>query len=158
MDVVFKKTELTAYGLPECGVNGVELIDDSITDTSRWSIHHSIIFRWTDGKTYRAYYSESATECQDESPWEYDDDVECEEVAEVPVTTTEWQTVIERGVHVYEAEYPGEGSYCLTEAEFPQKQAEAIAEYGEDIYVVIEPAVHTKSGWHAPKLDGMEAA
>ncbi|WP_342480449.1 hypothetical protein NST07_25890 [Paenibacillus sp. FSL L8-0340] len=70
------------------------------------------------------------------------------EVAEVPVTTTEWQTVIERGVHVYEAEYPGEGSYCLTVADFAQKQAEAIAEYGEDTYVVISAAVRTASGWH----------
>lgn len=48
---------------------------DEITDQSRWSVHHRIIFPYQ-GKFYEAYYSEGATEMQDESAWEYDDTVE----------------------------------------------------------------------------------
>jgi hypothetical protein len=55
------------------------VILDEITDTSRWSIHHRIVFEW-DGKYYMAHYSEGATEMQDESPWEYETDVDCLEV------------------------------------------------------------------------------
>ncbi|KAF6630589.1 hypothetical protein H6F38_14270 [Paenibacillus sp. EKM208P] len=54
------------------------LVDD-ITDTSRWSIHHEIVFEH-EGKFYQTHYSEGATEMQDESPWEYEEDVDCDEV------------------------------------------------------------------------------
>ena len=116
---------------------------------------------FTDGERY---YSATAmrsgsyfSDYSYNSEWD-DGEADVVEVAKVPVTRTEWQPVIERGVHVYEEPCPEEGSYCLTDAELAQKKAEAIVEYGEDIYVVIGPAVRTKSGWHAPKLDGMEAA
>lgn len=64
----------------------VEVISDEITDTSRWSIHYEMIFK-TDGKYFRTHYSRGATECQDESPYEYAaDDIECTEV--IPVEKT----------------------------------------------------------------------
>jgi len=87
--------ELKDAGLPYCGNRrlGVEILRDEITDTSRWSIHHEIIFRWTDGKTYRADYSVGATESQDEAPWEYEDYVECEEVAQVERVVKVWEAV-----------------------------------------------------------------
>lgn len=54
-------------------------IVDRIIDTTRWSIVHEIVFE-DNGKFYQTTYSEGATEMQDERPWEYEDEVECEEV------------------------------------------------------------------------------
>lgn len=54
-------------------------IFDRIVDTTRWSIVHEIVFK-DKGKLYMTTYSEGATECQDEIPWEYDDEIECIEI------------------------------------------------------------------------------
>lgn len=62
---------------------------DEITDTSRWSIHHRIIFAYQ-GRFYETHYSVGATENQDESPWEYDDEVECVEVELKEVKVKKW--------------------------------------------------------------------
>ena len=64
-------------------------IKDTITDTSRWSIHHEIIFEH-DSKFYKTNYSEGATESQCESPWEYADNITCIEVELKEVTKLEW--------------------------------------------------------------------
>lgn len=66
-----------------------DAILDEITDTSRWSIHHRIIFTYQ-GKFWETYYSEGATEMQDESPWEYEDEVECYEVELKEVKVKKW--------------------------------------------------------------------
>ena len=75
--VTFEKDymELVLWGDAE----GTEIVVNEIFDTSRWSTHHSLIFK-KDGKYYRTSYSRGATEQQDESPWEYEDNVECVEV------------------------------------------------------------------------------
>lgn len=139
------RAELREYGLPSDGYDGVEIIKDTITDNSRWSIFHAITFRWIDGKTYRAYYSVGATEQQDESPWEYDKEVECEEVAEVPVTTTQWLLVKERGYLVSETE--GDGSkYYVNEDDFAKSD-------GDGFYETSAPAVLTAAGWHPVKSE-----
>ena len=57
--------ELISYG----HVPGFELIEDVITDTGRWSIHHRIVFKH-DGKYYETSYSVGATECQYEVPFD----------------------------------------------------------------------------------------
>lgn len=67
-------------------------LEDKIVDTSRWSIHHSIIFE-DQGKFYKTYYSEGATEMQDESPWEYDNEIECTEVHIVEKLVKVWEAV-----------------------------------------------------------------
>jgi hypothetical protein len=67
-------------------------LEDNITDTSRWSIHHTIIFEH-EGKYYKTYYSEGATEMQDERPWEYDDEIECTEVHQVDKVVKVWEAV-----------------------------------------------------------------
>lgn len=67
-------------------------IKDDIVDTSRWSIHHKIVFE-DNGKFYETYYSEGATECQDESPWEYEDEIECYEVELKEVKVMKWVRV-----------------------------------------------------------------
>lgn len=65
---------------------------DEITDQSRWSVYHRIIFPYQ-GKFYEAYYSEGATEMQDESAWEYDETVECSEVELKEVLVKKWVRV-----------------------------------------------------------------
>jgi hypothetical protein len=67
-------------------------IKNDIVDTGRWSIHHEIIFAH-DGKFYQTYYSEGATEMQDESPWEYENEVECVEVELKEVKIKKWVPV-----------------------------------------------------------------
>lgn len=64
---------------------------DEITGTSRWSVYHRIIFAYQ-GRFYEAHYSEGATEMQDESPWEYDETVECVEVELKEVKVKKWVT------------------------------------------------------------------
>ena len=65
---------------------------DEIVDTGRWNIQHRCVFADGD-KFYEAYYSVGATECQDEQPWEYDENVECSEVELKSVTALKWVRV-----------------------------------------------------------------
>ena len=83
---VFNKEYLTKeLGLPyDC-----RLIEDDIIDTTRGSIVHEIVFE-NNGKFYMTTYSEGATECQDERPWEYDDEIECTEVELKEVKVKKW--------------------------------------------------------------------
>lgn len=73
----------------------LKLVESEIIDTSRWSIINEIVFEdLSDGKFYSTTYSVGATECQDESPWEYDgDEIECYQVEPVEVTKIEYQAV-----------------------------------------------------------------
>lgn len=87
MKMVFSKD----YLRDELDLPSSALVDD-IIDNSRWSIHHKIVFE-DKGKFYQTYYSEGATEMQDESPWEYDDDVECTEVELRDVKVKKWMPV-----------------------------------------------------------------
>lgn len=80
----FKKS----YLINELGLPYSAMVD-KIIDTSRWSIHHEIVFEHQ-GKFYQTEYSEGATEMQDESPWEYDDEVDCVEVELKPVQVMKW--------------------------------------------------------------------
>ncbi|MDN9010043.1 hypothetical protein [Brevibacillus laterosporus] len=91
--VNFRTEELKEYGLPWEGYDGVEVISDRIVDQSRWSVYHDIIFKWIDGKYYSTGYSVGATECQDERPWEYEDEVECIEVHQVEKMVKVWEAV-----------------------------------------------------------------
>lgn len=91
--ISLKTSDLKEYWLPYDGRDGVEVIEDIIKSASRWSIHHEIIFKWIDGKFYRAYYSEGATEMQDERPWEYEDMVECIRVHKVPKVVEVWEAI-----------------------------------------------------------------
>ena len=71
---------------------GTEIIVDERFDTSRWSTHHSLIFK-KDDKYYRTSYSRGATEQQDEGPWEYEDEVECVEVEPYEKTVIDYRKV-----------------------------------------------------------------
>jgi hypothetical protein len=73
----------------------LELIEDNISDTGRWSVHHEMVFRDTeDGRFYRTHYSVGATEQQDEYPFEYDgDEISCVEVEPVEVKVISYEKV-----------------------------------------------------------------
>lgn len=65
-----RETVVGLWDLPYEGNSdeGVEIVEDTITDTSRWSIHHRLIV-CIQGTYYRTNYSEGATELQEEDPW-----------------------------------------------------------------------------------------
>lgn len=67
-----------------------DIIETTISDTSRWSIHYNAIVhnRLTD-KYYRIHYSQGATECQDQEPF-YTDIVEATEVEKKLITLEQW--------------------------------------------------------------------
>ena len=65
------------------------IVYNELIDTSRWSNIYSLVFKHED-KFYSTTYSVGATESQDESPWEYQDEVECTEVEAKEVTVTTW--------------------------------------------------------------------
>ncbi len=69
-----------------------EVVEDKVIDTTRWSVIHSLIFRYED-KHYSTSYSIGATESQDESPWQYEPEVECTEVKKVEKVVEVWKPV-----------------------------------------------------------------
>lgn len=75
----FTKTYLIdELKLPYGNKDKVVVIEDTLTYSSRWSIGHELIFRLPDQKEdegWQVSYSIGATECQDESPWEYEDEI-----------------------------------------------------------------------------------
>ena len=57
--------------------DGYEIIENEMTDSSRWSLHYWLVFHYED-KYYGVSYSRGATEQQDERPFEYEkDEVAC---------------------------------------------------------------------------------
>lgn len=73
-------------------VSGYTVVENELCDSSRWSLHYEMVFKnESDGKFYGTGYSSGATESQDESPYEYDEDeIECEEVFPQQVTVTKY--------------------------------------------------------------------
>lgn len=71
----------------------LEIVEDKIIEHTRWSVIHEIVFRdKTENKYYITQYSRGATEQQDESPFEYDNDkIECREVEKIIVEKIEWR-------------------------------------------------------------------
>jgi len=89
----FPKEDLQALAWREHDEDVYEVIMSEISDTSRWSVYYEMVFKF-DGKFYVTYYSKGATECQDESPYEYEpEEVLCIQVEPVEVTVTEYQPV-----------------------------------------------------------------
>lgn len=71
--------------------NNFKVIKTELVDNTRWSLVYDEIIQDIDtGKYYLTSYSTGATECQDESPYEYDPD----EIEVVEVVPTE-KTIIE---------------------------------------------------------------
>ena len=71
-----------------------EVIQNQITGHSRWSVHHSIVFKH-EGSLYATTYSVGATECQDEAPFMYErDGVDCVPVVAVEKTVTVYEPIM----------------------------------------------------------------
>ncbi|KIN36467.1 hypothetical protein ABEV77_20165 [Bacillus subtilis] len=70
-------------GLPESSIL------EEITDTSRWSIHYRIVFSYQ-GRFFETFYSKGATENQYESPWEFEEQVDCYEVELKEMKVRKW--------------------------------------------------------------------
>lgn len=64
----------------DCNENTIDGVDCGLVD-------HTLIFRDVDGKTYRASY-DKPEEPEDWTPWEDEEEVECQEV--VPIKTIKW--------------------------------------------------------------------
>lgn len=82
--------EMAGWG---CGAkNGeFEVVENEIIDHSRWTVSYNLVFKHTDStgleRFYSSCYDVGATECQDESPYDNEDDeVECAEVRPVEKT------------------------------------------------------------------------
>lgn len=91
------KAFLKEYLVDELGLphdNDGIVISDKITGSERWSTVHELIFRdpATD-KVYRTNYSEGATEEQDESPWQFEKAVTCQEMELRPVVEMRYVSV-----------------------------------------------------------------
>jgi len=67
-----------------------KIVHTEICDTTRWSIVHRIVFEFNQ-KFYESYYSVGATENQDESPYEFEDEVDCPEVEPVEKTVVVYE-------------------------------------------------------------------
>lgn len=78
-----------------CILEEEDFISNELVDTSRWSLHYTMIFPYGN-KFYEAHYTRGATEQQDESPWEYSGElIECYEVKPVTKTITVYERVKE---------------------------------------------------------------
>lgn len=69
---------------------GLTLIQTKLIDHSRWSLVYEMVVKHDD-YFYKTTYSKGATEMQDESPFEYEDDeIECNLCYPVNVQVTEY--------------------------------------------------------------------
>lgn len=84
---------LRSLGLPyggECEP-GV-LVSHKIVGAARWSIVYEIVFQIA-GRMYRTTYCEGATEQQVVDPWQWEEEVECEEVEAYQEVVTAYRPV-----------------------------------------------------------------
>lgn len=94
--IVDINTIIDVWGLPydDNADEGVELIGDEITGTSRWSVFHTLTVR-IKGTVYQTSYSKGATEYQDEQPWQDEKTVEFIEMRPVEKVIIVWEPVLE---------------------------------------------------------------
>lgn len=87
-----KFSKETMVSILDGGSDEYKVLVNEINGTSRWSATYTFVFQeLSTGKFYRTHYSEGLTEYQDESPWEYEDEITCTEVVPVEVTITQYQ-------------------------------------------------------------------
>jgi len=70
-----------------------KILENKLVDTTRWAHVYSMVFLH-EGKFYQTFYNVGATECQNERPYEYEeDDIECPEVVPVEKTIIVYESV-----------------------------------------------------------------
>ncbi len=75
-------------------VRKFEKIYDEVSSTGRWSEYHDIVIKDTDsGEMYISDYSVGLTECQEESPWEFEDNVEWVRCEPYEVKITKYRVI-----------------------------------------------------------------
>ncbi len=85
------RQEMNDLDLPWGGGEAL-VLQDNVTDQTRWSTIHELVFRlpdMPDGLAYRTTYSKGSTEIQDEAPWEHGS-AECVLVRKVPKVIEAW--------------------------------------------------------------------
>lgn len=88
----FKKEDLESLAYKDEPEN-FKIIEDIICGHRRWSVDHSLVFKYKD-KFYKTNYSHGATEAQDESPYEHDDnEIECQEVIPIEKTIMTYESL-----------------------------------------------------------------
>ena len=91
----FNKKVLADIAYDDCP-DGFEKMEDTIVENTRWSILHSMVFKF-ESKFYTSCYRVGATEQQDEQPYECEGDkegmVECAEVTQVEEVVKVWVKV-----------------------------------------------------------------
>ena len=86
----FTKDFLQDLAYDQYDIDHITVIEDELTDSSRWTLHYRMVFK-LDGKFYESSYSTGATEQQDEIPYEWEDDViDCHEVVPQEVTVIKY--------------------------------------------------------------------
>lgn len=93
----FDKDTLQDLAWEDYNPDEFQIISDEIVDTSRWSTIYEMVFMEKGtGKYYQTSYSRGATECQDESPYEYEpDQIKLTEVEPVEVMIIQYRPVQE---------------------------------------------------------------
>ena len=88
--MIFQKKELQEMVFGES--KSLQKVEEWVSDTSEWSVHYDVVFKDLEtNKYYISYYSEGATECQDELPYEFDlDEIDCKEVIQKEVIVKKW--------------------------------------------------------------------
>lgn len=88
----FRKEDL--INLVEENYKGeIEVMQIELVDTTRWSIVYSLVLKFKN-RFYQTSFTRGATENQDESPFEYEDDeIDCSEVTRVEKTVTVYEAV-----------------------------------------------------------------
>lgn len=71
-----------------------QVLECTVDDTTRWSVVYDVVFRLVgmpDDEALQTCYQRGATEMQEESPWEYETEVECTVMHRVTKTVTVWE-------------------------------------------------------------------
>ena len=77
----------------DADTTGYSVVQTTLEGSSRWSLHYDLIFTEPGQKpntAWRARYSIGATECQDESPFQYKNTVDAELVRLKPKELLVW--------------------------------------------------------------------
>ena len=86
----FKTQELK--NLVEGGETSLEKVECEISSVSKWSINYRMVFKTPDGEFYSSFYSEGATELQDECAYDYEGkEVDCFKVKKVEKLVTVYE-------------------------------------------------------------------
>lgn len=93
----FEREYLKELGLPyEIDEADGKIISTEIDGTRRWSTDYSLIF-WLTGmpenQAWLVGFSRGSTECQDEKPWEYEEQVNATLVHKVKKIVSVWEAV-----------------------------------------------------------------